>query len=184
MYRKLGATAAYSSFCMNKPVITDVTFKEVQPAQFAELAGMHLEIWQQAYRHIFSLEELAKLKARAFEDAWRLRTADGGRQLSWIELGDKKIGFLSFVQTTAETEITHFYILPAYWGSGAAEAAFKQLLLLLLSGGTKKVQLWVLYENQRAQHFCAAWKFRLNGNKRNRLEQGLRLEECQMEFLL
>ncbi|WP_017731374.1 GNAT family N-acetyltransferase [Nafulsella turpanensis] len=167
---------------MNKPVITDVVFKEVEPEQLRDLAAMHLEIWQQAYRHIFTLEELGKLKIKAFEDAWRLRTADGGRQVRWIILGEKEVGFLSFVQNAGDTEITHFYILPAYWGSGTAEAAFKQLLLLLLSGGIRKIELWVLNENHRAKNFYADWNFKLNGNKRSRVEQGLQLEEFQMEF--
>ena len=169
---------------MSKPVITDVIFKDVPPAQLRELAEMHLEIWQQAYRHIFNLEELGRLKVKVFEDAWRLRTADGGRQVQWVSLANKRVGFLSFVQNAIETEITHFYLMPAYWGSGAAAAAFKQLLLLLLAGGSRKIQLWVLSENRRAIHFYQEWNFQLNGKERNRMEQGLRLEECQMEFVV
>lgn len=177
-------TGVFLSYYMNRPVITDVVFKEVQPAQLGALAAMHLEIWQQAYRHIFKEEELHRLELKAFEDAWRLRTADGGRQLHWITLGDKKVGFLSFVQHGLEAEITHFYLLPAYWGSGLANAAFKLLLLLMIAEGTKKVQLWVLSENHRARHFYAEWNFRFRENKRNRMEQGLQLQECQMEFVV
>lgn len=179
-------TAAFLSYYMNKPVITDVVFKEVAPEQLGELAAMHMEIWQQAYRHIFTEEELDRLKVKAFEDAWRLRTADGGRQLRWVSLEGKKVGFLSFVQNpnAVETEVTHFYFLPAYWGSGTAAAAFKQLLLMLISEGARKVRLWILKDNHRARLFYREWNFKLSGNERNRMEQGLRLEEYQMEFLL
>lgn len=149
---------------------------------------MHLEIWQQAYLPVFSEKELRALEPAEFRKDWNERCADGGREVRWIVLDERKVGFLSFVPAGDENkkraEISHFYLLPSYWGSGAASAAMKSLLLLLLSQGVEEVRLWVLEGNARAQQFYTSCSFRRDGKQRTRYRHGLRLEEMLMLYRL
>jgi RimJ/RimL family protein N-acetyltransferase len=170
---------------MNKPLVSDIILKEVEPSSLEELAAMHLEIWQQAYLPIFSEKELQGLQADRFRKDWKERTADGGREIRWILLDGRKSGFLSFIpEVKGIAEITHFYLLPSYWGGGASSAAMKSLLLLLLAGGVKEVNLWVLSGNLRAQQFYVSSGFRRDGQQRVRYSHGLRLEEVLMLYRL
>jgi RimJ/RimL family protein N-acetyltransferase len=170
---------------MNKPLVTDIILKEVEPSGLEELAAMHLAIWQQAYLPIFSEKELQGLEADEFRKDWKGRTADGGREIRWILLNGRKAGFLSFIPDGKDiAEITHFYLLPSYWGGGVSSAAMKSLLLLLLAEGIKEVNLWVLSGNIRAQQFYMSSGFRHNGQQRVRYGHGLRLEEVLMSYRL
>ncbi len=170
---------------MNKSLVSDIVLKEVEPSCLQELAAMHLEVWKQAYLSVFSEEELQRLQADEFEKDWKGRTADGGREIRWILLDGKKAGFLSFIPgVKGLVEITHFYLLPSYWGGGGSTAAMKSLLLLLLADGVKEVVLWVISDNQRAQKFYLASGFRRDGQQRVRYSHGLKLEEVMMLYRL
>lgn len=170
---------------MNKPLVADIILKEVEPSCLEELAAMHLEIWRQAYLSAFSEKELQGLQANEFRKDWKERTADEGRKIRWILLDGRKSGFLSFLPGgKGIAEITHFYLLPSYWGGGASSAAMKSLLLLLLAGGVKEVNLWVFSGNGRAQQFYVSSGFRRNGQQRVRYSHGLRLKEVLMLYRL
>lgn len=168
----------------NKPLVSDISLTQVQPAELRELAEMHLEIWQQAYLLVFTEKELRALAPEEFHKDWKERSADGGREVRWIMFNGRKVGFLSFVPEGAgnreKAEISHFYILPSFWGAGVASAAMKSLLLLLLSQGVEEVCLWVLTGNARAQQFYARCNFHHEGQQRTRYRHNLRLEEVLM----
>ena len=163
---------------MNKAVVSDIQLEEVTPEELKQLAAMHLEIWQQAHQAVFSQKELEDLQLKEFEKAWEQRTADGGREIRWVRLGGKKLGFLSFTDKgQGAAEITHFHLLPAYWGSGLATVAMRAFLLLLLAEGMKNISLWVLSDNLRAQRFCKAWRFERHSRQRTHYQFGLKLQE-------
>ena len=170
---------------MNRPLVSDISLEEVAPARLGELAEMHLAIWQQAYLPVFTEKELLSLEQDEFRKDWNERTADGGREILWIVLDGKRAGFLSFVPEGGNrAELSHFYLLPAFWGTGLASAAMKALLLLLLSLGVKEVRLWVLTGNARAQKFYTACNFQHDGQQRTRYRHSLRLEEVMMIYRL
>lgn len=173
---------------MNKALVSDISLQEVPPDELGALAAMHLEIWQQAYLPVFSERELRALELEEFRKDWQERSADGGREVSWIVLNGRKVGFLSFVPEGTENrktaEVSHFYLLPSFWGSGVASAAMKALLLLLLSQGVEEVRLWVLEGNARAQQFYTSCNFRHDGQQRTRYRHSLRLEEVLMFYRL
>ncbi len=143
----------------------EVTIRTAQVSDAAGIAAVHVRSWQEAYTGIVPDEYLAGLDPTMRTPVWadNLRRGPDDHVFTWVaESGGRIVGFATLGPGRDEDvrrgdrEIYSIYLDPGQWGQGVA----RDLMRTLVSeaGPSTRILLWVLAENERAQHF-----YRRNG---------------------
>ena len=140
----------------------------IRPAQVSDAAGIadvHVRSWQEAYTGIVPDEYLAGLDPAQRTPVWaeNLRRGPDDHVLTWVaESGGRIVGFATLGPGRDEDvrrgdrEIYSIYLDPEQWGRGVARELMRTVVAE--AGASTRIMLWVLAENERAQHF-----YRRNG---------------------
>ena len=114
-------------------------------------AFVHWRAWHEAYAGLINAEYLGKLtleKCKEIAYRWRdniLVALDGGRV----------VGFAGYGECSRDDpdagELFALYVLPEYWGKGAAQKLADAAMQML--SARSRIGLWVLKENKRAIRF-------------------------------
>jgi ribosomal protein S18 acetylase RimI-like enzyme len=138
-----------------------------------QIALAHIEGWRVGYRGLMPEEFLeAPSFAQQRQDRWRAWTwPEGGAEnrVHVAVLDGEVVGFgLCGAEHDDEHDDEHdgepatatgrgdvfaFYLRPAAWGSGAADALMARCLSVLRGQGFTEAVLWVLRDNPRARRF-------------------------------
>lgn len=139
-----------------------------------QIALAHIEGWRVAYRDLMPAAFLeAPDFAQQRQDRWRAWTWPDGapqNQVYVAVLDGEVVGFglcgaerpdphdnaLAGADAPADTgsgEVFAFYLRPAAWGTGAADALMAQCHAFLRGHGFTEALLWVLRDNPRARRF-------------------------------
>ena len=138
---------------------------EIRLARFEdakELARLHIETWQSAYRGLVPDERLDTLSHEQFTERWRGNIEKSGTEReNWITVDAERItGFVSFGPTTDEgadpattASIYGLYVHPSAWRSGVGWALTAEAVGRLTARSFRAVTLWTWERNERARQF-------------------------------
>ncbi|GIJ00486.1 ribosomal protein S18 acetylase RimI-like enzyme [Sediminihabitans luteus] len=150
------------------PGYDDVAIRPATIDDAPALAAVHVASWKRAYAGIVADEYLASLdvteRARALETV----LSDETPSVTWVALGDARtLGFATIGPSRDEDaepgdqEIYSIYLDPEAWGRGVARDLMRSLLRDVSPRTT--VSLWILADNERAQHFYRRHGFAPDG---------------------
>ena len=143
----------------------EVTIRPAQVSDAAGIADVHVRSWQQAYTGIVPDDYLAGLDPARRTPVWEdnLRHGPDDHVFTWVAETDGQIvGFATLDPGRDEDvrrgdrEIYSIYLEPERWGQGVARDLMRTVVAE--AGPSTRILLWVLAENERAQHF-----YRRNG---------------------
>ena len=142
----------------------------IRPARIddaPQLAWIHLQTWQAAYRDILSAHYLGGLSAGVERRAVALaKSIDSGKLSVWVaEQGGGLVAWASFgrsrdadaLLTTGELRAIN--LLPQVWSQGIGRRLWQQVRLQLIDEGFTQATVWVIQGNQRAIGFYDAVGF-------------------------
>lgn len=148
----------------------EVTIRAARVDDAAGIADVHVRSWQEAYTGIVPDEYLAGLDPTQRTPVWteNLRRGPDDHVYTWVaEAGDRILGFATLGPGRDEDvrrgdrEIYSIYLEPEQWGQGVARELMRTVVAE--AGPTTRILLWVLAENERAQHFYRRHGFAPDG---------------------
>jgi ribosomal protein S18 acetylase RimI-like enzyme len=143
----------------------EVTIRAAKVSDAAGIADVHVRSWQEAYSGVVPEEYLSGLDAAQRTPVWadNLRRGPDDHVLTWVAETDHRIiGFATLGPgrdedaSRGDREIYSIYLEPEQWGRGVARDLMRTVVTE--AGNGTRIILWVLAENERAQHF-----YRRNG---------------------
>ena len=152
-----------------------------------QLAAVHVQSWQGAYRGLLPDEFLDNLSLERRITRWQNILSDPVNVVPVYEDGERVVGFVSYGRTRDEDldqaktgEIYAIYLLPDCWGQGFGAALMQEGLARLQALGFLAVSLWVLAGNNRAIRFYEQFGFKPDGTtKVENRPGGLELHEVR-----
>ena len=142
------------------------------------LAEVHVESWQQAYKHIIPAAYLDSLSIDERETMWLGALDQQATQVLVARSGEDMAGFVCFGPSRdddappARAEIWSFYVRPAFWSAGFGYQLWQASRLRLITAGYKAVTLWVIVGNDRARHFYERVGFVVEAGSTKRFSLG------------
>ncbi len=141
-------------------------------ADAAEIARIHVDTWQVAYRGQIPDATLDNLdRERRFQVWSEILVAP--QHSVWVAMaGDEMAGFCDLIpsrdEDASETtgEIAAIYIHPDHWRCGHAQRLFEAARDKAIERGFKELTLWVLDTNLQAQQYYEAMGFQADGAKK------------------
>ncbi|MFA5890993.1 MAG: GNAT family N-acetyltransferase [Actinomycetota bacterium] len=147
---------------------TSVRSAEVSDSD--EIRSVYIESWRAGYQGLLPPEELEIQAAQRFEFDWRraIHSADEGVVLV-AEQEDRIVGVMQ-VEADPKTAgrlpwIHMLYVVPAAWGSGAAQALVERAADLARIAGHDSIWLRMLEPQARARRFYEREGWRLDQPK-------------------
>lgn len=143
----------------------EVTIRAARVADAAGIADVHVRSWREAYTGIVPDAYLAGLDPHERTPAWaeNLRRGPDEHVLTWVaEQSGRIVGFATMGPGRDEDvhrgdrEIYSIYLEPEQWGRGVARDLIRTVVNE--AGKGTRIVLWVMADNERAQHF-----YRRNG---------------------
>jgi len=147
-----------------------VSIRDARPDDAEEIAKVHVETWQSAYRDILPAEFLCGLSANLDRrtDWWREQigsaqpprhtfvAVDDGELVGFADIGPSRG---SDADPLRVGELNAIYVLPSAWGRGVGQALMAETIARLGAAGFSLATLWVLEGNHRARRFyeAAGW---------------------------
>ena len=155
---------------MGEDDFDDVLIRGAAVSDAARIAAVHIRSWRQAYAGIVPSTHLAALDEADRTRRWEadLRSGPQDDVRTWIaESGHQLLGFATLGPSRDEdaergdVEIYSIYLDPDQWGHGVARELMRTLVAA--AGPGTRILLWVLAENERAQHFYRRNGFEADG---------------------
>lgn len=145
----------------------DATFRPARIDDAPQLAQIHLQTWQAAYRDVLSERYLVGLSAGVARRTEVLGEAIASGTLSiWIaKLGQTLVAWASFgssrdADASPETgELRAINLLPDVWSRGIGRQLWLQVRQQLINAGYDSTTVWVIQGNQRALRFYETMGF-------------------------
>lgn len=153
---------------MEQPDEVVVRLADVHDA--AGIAEVHVRSWQEAYAGIVPDSYLADLDPHERTPVWAdlLSRGPADEVRTWVAVvGDRIVGFASLGpgrdedSLRADREIYSMYLSPEQWGRGVARELMRTVIAE--AGAGRRLVLWVMADNERAQHFWRRHGFQPDG---------------------
>lgn len=150
--------------------LNEVTIRTATPQDAASIAQVHIASWRGAYAGIVPDDYLASLDHDQREAAWTSNLTSSGADILLAEADGRALGFASIGPARDEDaedgdlEVYAIYLDPEAWGRGVARDLMRTMLGKVPPRTT--VSLWVLKDNDRAQHFYRRHGFAPDGVER------------------
>lgn len=164
----------------------DLSIRLARVEDAPQIARVHIASWQEAYAGIVPAEILDNLDVARREEQWRSSLETGARKSrrTWLAEQDAEaVGFGSFGPSRDEdadrrtSEIYAVYLVPSAWGRGVARELMRTMLAE--PEANDPITLWVLADNERAQHFYRRHGFVPDGTERMESFGGSQLLEVR-----
>lgn len=132
-----------------------------EPGDAADIAAVHVRVWQTAYRGIIDDAYLQGLSVADRETGWNRRLADASILTLLAEEDGTTVGFVTGGKSRdaddppSTAEIYSIYVDELRSRKGIGSALLQQMVKRLRRSGFKEVILWVLGENAPAMAFYA-----------------------------
>lgn len=145
----------------------ELYFRPARVEDAPQLAHIHLQTWQAAYREILSERFLADLNGGVSQRTAFLAQALAGGTLSvWVvELDGELVAWASFGSSrdvdasSATGELRALNLLPGIWGQGIGTRLWGRVREQLVDAGYSSATVWVVQGNRRALGFYRALGF-------------------------
>ena len=153
--------------------IDEVTIRPATTRDAADIAGVHVRSWQEAYAGIVPDDHLRSLEPASRVEGWTEHLAQGPDKhvRTYVAEADGRVlGFASYGPSRDEDarrgdrEIYSIYLDPGTWGHGVARDLMRTVISEI--GDKTPVSLWVLADNERARHFYRRHGFQADGVER------------------
>ena len=160
--------------------------REGSPTDVEEIARVHVQSWQEAYRGQLpdafldglTVASRVRMWTRVFEDRSSvLVVANEGRIIGISSFGDEREG-----ERENGGEIYTMYVLKEFWGKGVGQLLMDGVLDHLRHRPV--VNLWVLESNERALAFYSKHGFAPNGETKVVERPGFQLREVRLSRTL
>jgi len=148
----------------------DVTIRPATTTDAEDIARVDIASWRGAYSEILPDSYLASLDVDERARLWRSAVTAPDTTVLVAEDERGPVGFTSVGPCRDEDaepddlEIYAIYLHPRAWGTGVARDLMRAALDQLSSGAV--VTLWILQDNERAQHFYRRHGFQHDGTER------------------
>ncbi|MBK8904773.1 MAG: GNAT family N-acetyltransferase [Anaerolineaceae bacterium] len=168
-----------------------MTIRRATIDDVAQLAAVHVQSWQAAYRSLLPDDFLDSLSVERRIAQWQAWLSNSANDIRVYEVEGQVVGFVSYGRTRDEDldqdntgEIYAIYLLPDQWGKGFGAALMQEGLTRLQEHGYRSVSLWVLRGNKRAIRFYEQFGFKPDGKTKVESRPGLELHELRyVKFL-
>lgn len=153
--------------------IDEVVIRPATARDAAEIAGVHVRSWQEAYAGIVPDDYLRALDPQQRAARWAEHLEQGPAdhvRTHVAESAGRVLGFATYGPSRdedarrGEREIYSIYLDPGTWGHGVARDLIRTVLTEV--GDQTPVSLWVLADNTRARHFYRRHGFSPDGVER------------------
>ncbi|GAB3168487.1 GNAT family N-acetyltransferase [Myceligenerans halotolerans] len=150
--------------------LDEVSIRPARAEDADDIARVDIASWRGAYSEMLPGSYLSSLDAEERAALWRDAVAAEGTRILVAETSGGTVGFTSVGPSRDEDaedgdlEIYAIYLHPKAWGSGVARDLMRQVLGDVPDGAS--VTLWILAENERAQHFYRRHGFAPDGTER------------------
>ncbi len=133
--------------------------REAIPLDRSRILDINRQTWQQCYQHIFDAEEMRGLFSNSLSQygSWVYRRDE--RLSTFVaEVNGEIVGFIGMASllNPSLSEITTFYILPAYHGQGIGKHLWQSATQYLRDAGYTGVWVWALERATQAMKFYQA----------------------------
>lgn len=137
------------------------TIRQAVVGDAAEVAVVHVAVWQAAYAGTMPAAFLAGLSVRRREESWRRVFEERGPDPAVLvaETDEGIVGFAVGGPSRADDaapgtgELYAINLLPGQWGAGLGRTLHDRILAALTATGYRQATLWVLDTNARARRF-------------------------------
>jgi ribosomal protein S18 acetylase RimI-like enzyme len=144
--------------------MTDVLIRPARAEDAADIALVHVESWQAAYRGLLPQDYLDALDPAQRSEVWHQRLSQPGDR-SHVLVAETDAGVSGFVSIGPSRdndadaqrtgEVFAIYVHPDAWGTGAGRALMAATVEQLATSEFRDATLWVLDTNSRARRFYA-----------------------------
>ena len=169
-WRRFPALAADGALQQPTPALRIDTAED---ADCAAIARVHVRAWQLAYQRLLPAEYLSGLVVEERESMWRHALVTGTPRVFVARTAENVvIGFVACGPSREpgssidEGEIWALYVDPQAWCLGAGRLLCRAAIEALRASGRRRVGLWVIDGNDRAQRFYEGVGFRAQPGSR------------------
>ncbi|BBP97850.1 N-acetyltransferase [Burkholderia sp. SFA1] len=169
---------------------TALTFRLALADDAAEIARIHVEAWQAAYRSIFPAAYLDSLSIPKRQALWTQLIARGMPRVVLAQRDEVTLGWIAWGASrdhdskTTDAEIKAIYIDPLHWRQGAGRMLMDEAINAAASEGYREMTLWALEENARGLRFYKALGFALDGVFRTERVGGCEVCETRLRVAI
>jgi GNAT superfamily N-acetyltransferase len=147
-----------------------MNIRRAQPEDARELAQVHVDSWQAAYRGVVPDSFLQSFTYQRREDAFRKALLAGQEETYLLEEDDRPVAILTIgasrdadLDAGRVGELWGIYITPDRWRRGIGTGLVREAERMLRSRGYSEIVLWVLEGNADARRFYEAMGFAPDG---------------------
>jgi ribosomal protein S18 acetylase RimI-like enzyme len=153
------------------------------------IAKVHIDTWRECYKGVVPDSYLDNLDLLQRRKGWEYILAHSDQSCFVLEQNQSVFGWVTCGTNRDDLgddicEIYGIYVLPEYWGTDAGLQLFDAAMDKLAARSPKRVTLWVLKENTRAQRFYEKQGFMNDGATKLVDIGGKNLEEIRYEKLV
>ncbi len=141
------------------------------------------EIWSDHFKTMFDRESLLRLIEGAQSKKAILSQIEDGYQYFFIHQDDRNIGYFAYKidQPKNELFLSKIYVYSDQRGKGIGRKVLNHLEKLSRNAGVRKIVLTVNHKNIDSIRAYEKWGFANLGPIKRELENGLVVEDIQME---
>ncbi len=155
-----------------------------------QIAKIHIETWQDAYKGLIPADFLKKLSIRERTAKWRKILSDpkGKGTTLVVCLEEKVLGWAAVGpcrdEDLGETvgELWGIYVHPSVQRQGLGKALLQKGFSLLRRKGFKKATLWVLESNAAGRAFYESQGWKVEGKTKSEKRENFTLDEIRYLF--
>ena len=140
-----------------------LTIRPALGRDVADIVNVQQESWQAAYKALLPDQFLLRKEEERIA-IWQQRLVDWPCHTLLAEVDGNIAGFL-FWQPEQRTRalLGSLYLHPFFWNQGIGHQLLRQGMADMRDEGIQRVDLWVLANNRRAEHFYLREGFRYDG---------------------
>jgi ribosomal protein S18 acetylase RimI-like enzyme len=165
----------------------EITVRLAEPKDAAQIAKVHVETWQSAYRGQIPQSYLDSLSVEDRKKKWDSYLAKPEENATTIigVVDGKIVGFCSVDKTRSDDmdettgELWAIYVDRDYAGKGVGSALHDKGMNILRERGFKKAILWVLTSNDVTRQWYEKKGWKVEGKTIVDPEHGLNLHETR-----
>ena len=141
------------------------------------------EIWSDHFKTMFDKESLPRLIEGAQSKKAILSQIENGYQYFFIDQDDRRIGYFAYKMDQPKNELflSKIYVYSDQRGKGVGRKVLNHLEKLGRNAGVSKIVLTVNHKNIDSIKAYENWGFANLGPIKRELENGLVVEDIQME---
>jgi ribosomal protein S18 acetylase RimI-like enzyme len=154
-------------------------------ADVDEIARLHVEAWQSAYRGHMPDAYLDGLDSSKRAAMWSKVIAEPASIVLVATAAEALVGFCSLLPSRDPDagrtvgEVTAIYVDPALWRAGVGSSLIAATFDSARQRGFTEVTLWVLTSNASARAFYEARGFRTDGQTKTEQRPGFSIHETR-----